>query len=449
MKTFKHKTTKEIAKLCKDDNNFYRVNDSLVMPKRFIENTNDWKEIIEEYPLSYKDLISNESYTFEEIGHLYTFNLDEGVWYNHSFDRLYNSPLKKISDNKFRLATEKEIEMLIPKNKNYPVGTKVIDTNPDTEGYVYEKQKSGFWKINNMDGYTISESSIGEGKRFRLVEDYPLTFNDLKNNCCYTTEYSGQGRYTFKMGYNLWVNHNSKIIHTNDGNFTPSNGFNKFRYPTKEEIDMLTHKKDYEILSIKNTNTKTVYHKLPDGQYNCWTTNINIDTDNIVNTIKNGKVIIKSVKRLSDNTIFTIGDIIKGKSGCICSINEIWLNPDCESQILFNHKDEGIDLQNALKSLFISDDNVHIFKGDIIYPVNTTSFNHDQPIPIATGESVTKYGKGYKHFSTKAVLDDFILMNKPMVSLNEVKDNAKLISNALGIVLLEKLKEIVKSKLEK
>jgi hypothetical protein len=71
------------------------VNDSLVMPKRFIENTNDWTETIEEYPLSYKDLISNESYTFEEIGHLYTFNLDEGVWYNHSFDRLYNSPLKK------------------------------------------------------------------------------------------------------------------------------------------------------------------------------------------------------------------------------------------------------------------------------------------------------------------------------------------------------------------
>ena len=58
--------------------------------------------------------------------------------------------------------------------KELPVGTKVIDTNPDTEGYTYTKQKDGKWKINNMDYYTISESSIGEGKRFRLVEKVPL-----------------------------------------------------------------------------------------------------------------------------------------------------------------------------------------------------------------------------------------------------------------------------------
>jgi hypothetical protein len=428
MRTFKHKTTKEIAKLCKDDNNFYRVNDSLVMPKRFIENTNDWTETIEEYPLSYKDLISNESYTFEEIGHLYTFNLDEGVWYNHSFDRLYNSPLKKISDNKFRLATEKEIEMLIPKNKNYPVGTKVIDTNPDTKGYVYEKQESGLWKskINNIDGYIIAESSIGKGKRFNLLEEELCVPIGTK--------------FQYKAGGTIYTINSIKDInqvkivwgYDNSHAYYDISQVNEY---FKEKTWIIY--KEYEILSlITNSYTSITCSR--------------IDIDAFLNKEKSTlKWQTKSIRRVSDNAIFTIGDKIKGKSGVVCTINEIWLNPNCESQVLFNHKDEGVDLQNALKSLFISDDNVVIFKGDIIYPVNTYMFNPNLPILIERSDSLSKYGKGYKHFSSKAAADDFILMNKPMVSLNEVKDNAELISNALGIVLLEKLKEIVKSKLEK
>ena len=401
------------------------------MPKRFIENTNDWTETIEEYPLSYKDLISNESYTFEEIGHLYTFNLDEGVWYNHSFDRLYNSPLKKISDNKFRLATEKEIEMLIPKNKNYPVGTKVIDTNPDTKGYVYEKQESGLWKskINNIDGYIIAESSIGKGKRFNLLEEELCVPIGTK------FQYSN-------------INPDSAIIYTIDSvendivKITWNNSNNHTHFFVSKCNEKFNNKswtiyREYEILSLR-TNTFTAI------------TCSSIDIDAFLNKEKSTlKWQIKSIKRVSDNAIFTIGDIIKGKSGVVCTINEIWLNPNCESQILFNHKDEGIDLQNALKPLFISDDNVVIFKGDTIYPVNTYMFNPNLPILIERSDSLSKYGKGYKFLSSKAAADDFILMNKPMVSLNEVKDNAKLISNALGIVLLEKLKEIVKSKLEK
>lgn len=58
--------------------------------------------------------------------------------------------------------------------KELPVGTKIVDTNPDTKGLTYEKLKDGFWKIGNVDYISISESSIGKGKRFRLVEEVPL-----------------------------------------------------------------------------------------------------------------------------------------------------------------------------------------------------------------------------------------------------------------------------------
>lgn len=31
----------------------------------------------------------------------------------------------------------------------FPIGTKIKDTNPDTEGYVYEKLADGKWKYNS------------------------------------------------------------------------------------------------------------------------------------------------------------------------------------------------------------------------------------------------------------------------------------------------------------
>ena len=304
MKTFKHKTTKEIAKLCEDDNNFYRVNDSLVMPKRFIENTNDWTEIIEEklcVPIKTKFQYSN-------------INPDSAIIY--TIDSVENDIVK-------------------------------------------------------------------------------ITWNNSNNHT-----------HFFVSKCNEKFNNKSWTIY-----------------------------REYEILSLR-TNTFTAI------------TCSSIDIDAFLNKEKSTlKWQIKSIKRVSDNAIFTIGDKIKGKSGVVCTINEIWLNPNCESQVLFNHKDEGVDLQNALKSLFISDDNVHIFKGDIIYPVNTTSFNHNQPVPIATGESVTKYGKGYKHFSTKAASDDFILMHKPCLSLNEININVGLTDTCYGTTILGQLKEVVKNKL--
>lgn len=44
MRKFKHKTTKEEVELY---NNFYVCKDSACIPKRFIENSNDWEEILE------------------------------------------------------------------------------------------------------------------------------------------------------------------------------------------------------------------------------------------------------------------------------------------------------------------------------------------------------------------------------------------------------------------
>lgn len=77
----------------------------------------------------------------------------------------------------------------------------------------------------------------------QLIDQDPrpvLEYKDLINGEIYTTDYPDQGLYTFKEGYNLWISHNYKEIHTKTpGDFTPSNGFTTFRRATPDEIKML------------------------------------------------------------------------------------------------------------------------------------------------------------------------------------------------------------------
>jgi hypothetical protein len=61
-----------------------------------------------------------------------------------------------------------------------PVGTKVVDTYPDTKGNTYEKLCSGKWKFTWIDNYTINEDSIGDGKRFQIIEETPLPKKDYE-----------------------------------------------------------------------------------------------------------------------------------------------------------------------------------------------------------------------------------------------------------------------------
>jgi hypothetical protein len=175
--------------------------------------------------------------------------------------------------------------MLIPKNKNYPVGTKVIDTNPDTKGYVYEKQESGLWKskINNIDGYTISESSIGEGKRFKLVED--------KEELCVPIG----TKFQYKAGGTIYTINSIKDInqvkivwgYDNSHAYYDISQVNEY---FKEKTWIIY--KEYEILSlITNSYTSITCSR--------------IDIDAFLNKEKSTlKWQTKSIRRVSDNAIF-------------------------------------------------------------------------------------------------------------------------------------------------
>ena len=183
--------------------------------------------------------------------------------------------------------------------------------------------------------------------------------------------------------------------------------------------------KDYEILSFIDIS-KLI--KKEDGLfYRENTQNKGVREDQI------SHFRINSVLRKSDNCVFTIGDKITGKSQYNCTINSIELNPNCP-QIMFNRLDEGIDLINAKhikKPIFKTNDGVDIFEGDRVYSV-TPSF-------CIGYSSSLKYKPIQPCFSTKEKAKEFILMNKPCLSINDI--------NAYCNLSLFTLKELVKSKL--
>lgn len=131
---------------------------------------------------------------------------------------------------------------------------------------------------------------------------------------------------------------------------------------------------------------------------------------------------IHSVKRLSDLQIFTIGD--KTEFGDIIKYFKI----DNKSNLLIiGYKDcEDIleFVKHSKQKLFCTEDGVDIFKGDKYYYINS-NFNNPWEVVNTKADCpdlINKNDLTYKRFSTKEAAEEYILMNKPILSVNEVID---------------------------
>ena len=148
---------------------------------------------------------------------------------------------------------------------------------------------------------------------------------------------------------------------------------------------------------------------------------------------------IYSVKRLSDGEIFTIGD--KTNFGLI---SKIVINNNSLS-FYFEQKSCGYNLQTLIKwkQLFTTEDGVDIFKGDKYWKVNNyLNLSNRQK---ATGS--TSDLNPAKYFSTKEKAEEYILMNKPCLSLNDI-ENAMDQTSYLISSKLNKFRDYLKSKIQ-
>jgi hypothetical protein len=139
---------------------------------------------------------------------------------------------------------------------------------------------------------------------------------------------------------------------------------------------------------------------------------------------------IHSVKRVSDGKIFTVGRSIKcGKDHAwikkiiniylVESSNKIWFTTKGPDDI--DTFDYFLDEVDTVECLLKSDDGVDLFEGDLIYGIYADDwavFTHKLYNGGLAHKQKWKHGK----FSSKEAAQEYILMNRPCLSVEQVKN---------------------------
>ena len=200
----------------------------------------------------------------------------------------------------------------------------------------------------------------------------------------------------------------------------------------------LVVEKDYEIVSILlQRSDKHQIHNVSEYK----------NTDYIEALLNCNGNKIHSVKRLSDSEIFTIGDKVIGYNNSITKIKTI----DLVGEVSLNigtDKHEGFSLKNLKKAkqpLFTTEDGVDIYNYlESFYWIRKDTLKLCERMTLNTSHSVFfKYEPDKElYFSTKEKAEEYILMNKPCLSLSDVWDNLKVKDQ-------KEVLKFVKSKLNK
>jgi len=201
--------------------------------------------------------------------------------------------------------------------------------------------------------------------------------------------------------------------------------FNPEDYP---ENWKLIDEKDYEILSIVSEGGGEIgpYYKSGDNftdRTGCWH----------ITSFPNGNhgCVIHSVKRLSDREVFTLGDHIlrNGNTTTIKSfeINTYWSGGLSANQ---NEKPYGGECISTLEKcsktpVFTTEDGVDIYEGDTYWFVvegDSPLLNTWTAIKDVANWGVNNHKPplGYTQFSTRYAAEDYIIRNKPCLSVNDV-----------------------------
>lgn len=172
--------------------------------------------------------------------------------------------------------------------------------------------------------------------------------------------------------------------------------------------------------------------------------------------LNNGCFAINSIKRISDNEIFTLGDNFKHlnnkhyKNLIIKSIEpyDKFISP---IRMSLSSKDATIPLDLCSKSknpLFITEDGIEIFENKTtgLYYVNIYTWYQGKDVSGLIGNL---NHDGFKYFSKEKAAEKYIILNKPCLSISDIDKNLENIKEALHtITFKEFLKNIVKSKLK-
>lgn len=175
--------------------------------------------------------------------------------------------------------------------------------------------------------------------------------------------------------------------------------------------------------------------------------------------ISNGRPfeVVTEVKRLSDNKVFKIGDKVtsdfekdgvQGISSFVSKPNEgvcvKLIKPNVQGFVSYRKLKH---IEHIKEPLFTTEDGKDIYLGDKYYVPQVRGEHKEWTGKALEFETENvDYGNDVKRFSTKEAAEEYILMNKPCLSINELE---ALNVNCAGSISLNRheLKQLVKSKI--
>ncbi len=254
-------------------------------------------------------------------------------------------------------------------------------------------------------------------KKYKLIKEYPN--GPSLNAEAIPNDNSGYCNYTHKI-----------MVIKGQATFGYINQNMLERYPQfwEEVIE-----KDYEILQLKGKNNVILDIKNYHNVDTCW------------NSLS--KVLeIHSIKRLSDGEIFTIGDKIHNYG----EITEMFLDKSYKTGVGIRSSIIGCiglgSIEKTKQPIFTTEDGVDIFEDDYVVCLDISDKCPRLASPKhLVNSKIDKYnykGDPYIYFSTKEASEDYILLNIPCLSINDLSKVLTLSNRPL-----KELQKLVKSRL--
>lgn len=189
--------------------------------------------------------------------------------------------------------------------------------------------------------------------------------------------------------------------------------------------------KDYEILSFRSKKLSYYIPRIQkDGTYlDCPINSQEGNGASLEWMLNEREYYIESVKRLSDGEVFCLGDICFPTStpSNKLPISEIWFTLSGDLRLSsdnYTMSIGGLTKYEEPKVLFTTADGVNIFKNQPYYGVYTKTFQLEYLEEGIDYElSNDDFDETYITFSTKEKAQEYILMNKPVLSLNDLLNN--------------------------
>lgn len=220
-----------------------------------------------------------------------------------------------------------------------------------------------------------------------------------------------------------------------------------------------TKPKEYEILSYRNfkSGNNEIHTK---KSVSCNPIYFNGFDDNTGEFSRQDCFEIHSVKRLSDNEVFSIGDEVLYKEqyskpilgfdiyshpqkGKVCRIITSCYN-GTNNEKQYN---DILEIQKAKPTLFTTEDRVAIKEGDTVYPVSNGFETNTVKVDEFWYKNTKQHFKAY--FSTEEKALEYINLNKPVLSVNDfIQVYPAPIGSPLYNEFLSNLIELAKSKIK-